>query len=91
MNLKTTRVDLHNHTTLCNHADGSMEEYIKKAIELKIDIFGFSEHAPMDFDPKYRMKIEEKDFYEKKVKTLQEKYKNTYRKESHSPRHSQSI
>ncbi len=76
MNLKKTRVDLHNHTTLCHHAVGSMDEYIKKAIELKIDIFGFSEHAPMDLDSKYRMKIEEKDFYENRVKDLQEKYKN---------------
>ena len=49
------RVDLHYHTTFCNHATGSMEDYIKIAIELKIDIFGFSCHAPMDFEPKYRM------------------------------------
>ena len=53
-----------------------MEEYVKKAIEKKIDIFGFSEHAPMDFDPKYRMKFLEKDFYENEVKNLREKYKN---------------
>lgn len=70
------RIDLHNHTTLCNHASGTMEEYIKKAIELNIDIFGFSEHAPMDFDKKYRLKIEEKDFYENEVKRLKELYKN---------------
>ena len=35
------RIDLHNHTFFCNHAKGSMEEYVKKAIELKIDTFGF--------------------------------------------------
>ena len=54
------RVDLHNHTTFCNHANGTMEEYILKAIDLGIDIFGFSDHAPMDFDPKYRMTFEQK-------------------------------
>lgn len=70
------RVDLHNHTTLCNHAEGTMEEYVKKAIEMKIDVFGFSEHAPMDFDPKYRMTLALKDFYENEVKDLKEKYKN---------------
>lgn len=70
------RVDLHNHTTLCNHAEGTMEEYVKKAIEMKIDVFGFSEHAPMDFDPKYRMNLALKDFYENEVKDLKEKYKN---------------
>ena len=58
------RIDLHNHTTLCNHATGSMEEYVQKAIELGIDEFGFSEHAPMDFDQKYRLDISKKDYYE---------------------------
>jgi histidinol-phosphatase (PHP family) len=70
------RVDLHNHTTLCNHATGTMEEYVRRAIELGIDQFGFSEHAPMDFDKKYRLDISQKDFYENEVKKLQEKYKN---------------
>ena len=32
-------VDLHNHTILCNHAEGSIEAYVLKAIEEKIDIF----------------------------------------------------
>ncbi len=68
------RVDLHNHTILCNHAEGTMEEYIEKAIELGIDIFGFSDHAPMDFDPKYRMKKEHIEFYENAVLNLQRKY-----------------
>ncbi len=68
------RIDLHNHTVLCNHATGTMEEYIKKAIELKIDIYGFSEHAPMGFDPKYRMKLKEKEFYESTVLYLKNKY-----------------
>ncbi|RXJ80285.1 histidinol-phosphatase HisJ [Arcobacter sp. F2176] len=69
------RVDLHNHTTLCNHATGTMEEYVKKAIELGIDEFGFSEHAPMDFDEEYRLNISQKDYYENEVKKLQDKYK----------------
>ena len=73
---KTIRVDLHNHTTLCNHAVGTMEEYVKKAIEKNIDVFGFSEHAPMPFDPKYRMDLSSKSFYENEVKSLKEKYKD---------------
>ena len=32
------RVYLHNHTSLCKHASGTMEEYIQKAIKEKIDI-----------------------------------------------------
>ena len=70
------RVDLHNHTSLCNHANGTTEEYIKRAIELGIDVFGFSDHAPMPFDPRYRMDISQKDFYENDIKLLKEKYKN---------------
>ena len=70
------RVDLHNHTTLCNHATGTTEEYIKKAIELNIDIFGFSDHAAMNFDKKYRMDISDKELYEINILNLKNKYKN---------------
>ena len=49
------KIDLHNHTIRCNHAEGTIEEYIQKAILLGIDIYGFSEHAAMDFDEKYRL------------------------------------
>ncbi len=69
------RIDLHNHTSRCNHAEGTIEEYIEKAIELGIDIFGFSEHAPMDFDHKYRLAFEEMDAYRSDVLNAKEKYK----------------
>ena len=39
------RVDLHNHTILCNHATGSVDDYVKKAIELGIDEFGLKENS----------------------------------------------
>jgi len=68
------RIDLHNHTTRCNHAKGSMESYIKHAIELGIDTYGFSEHAPMDFDEYYRLNFDEMTLYERDVKDLKEKY-----------------
>jgi len=71
------KIDLHNHTQLCGHAKGSIEEYIEKAIEKRIDIFGFSDHAPMKFDQKYRMSLEEADIYEKDVSEAKEKYKNS--------------
>ncbi len=70
------KVDLHNHTTLCNHATGSMDEYIQKAIEKNTQYFGFSEHAPMDFDTKYRMRFDQMAAYEQDILALQEKYKN---------------
>ncbi len=70
------RVDLHNHTPRCNHATGEMEEYVEQAIQKGIDIFGFSDHAPMGFDPKYRMGLGEANAYEKDVKELAQKYKD---------------
>ena len=69
------RVDLHNHTTLCNHASGTSEEYILRAIELGIDVYGFSDHAPMNYDPKYRMDISSKPLYEQEILNLKDKYK----------------
>lgn len=70
------RVDLHNHTILCNHADGTVDEYIQKAIELGIDEYGFSCHAPMNYDQKYRMKLEEKSIYEKWINDAKQNYKD---------------
>ena len=68
--------DLHNHTVLCNHAEGTMEEYLLQAITNGTQYFGFSEHAYMDFDPGYRMKKEEMVPYEAEIGRLKEKYKD---------------
>jgi histidinol-phosphatase (PHP family) len=68
-------VDLHNHTPLCNHAEGSIDEYITAAIKKGTKFFGFSDHAPMDFDPAYRMKFEEMQQYEAAVSAAKERYK----------------
>ncbi len=70
------RIDLHNHTTRCNHAKGSMDAYIQRAIKLGIDIYGFSEHAPMNFDSYYRLDFNQMNVYENDVLTLKEKYNN---------------
>lgn len=70
------RVDLHNHTSLCNHATGTSKEYIEEAIKIGIDVYGFTDHAPMHFDPKYRMNISDKENYENEILTLQKEYQN---------------
>ncbi len=69
-------VDLHNHTTLCNHAKGDSEEYVKKAIQNGTKYFGFSDHAPMDYDQKHRMQFSQMSNYENSILKLKEKYKN---------------
>lgn len=68
--------DLHNHTVLCKHATGTVEEYLNKAIEKKIKYFGFADHAPMNFDPKYRMKFEQMHQYENSILRAKDKFKN---------------
>lgn len=68
-------VDLHNHTKLCNHAEGEIFEYIEKAIECNIKYFGFSEHAPMNFDEKYRINFEQMREYEDAVLSAKKRYK----------------
>ncbi len=69
-------VDLHNHTKLCNHAEGEIHEYIEKAIDSNVRYFGFSDHAPMDYDQKYRMSFDQMKNYEDDVLKAKEKYKD---------------
>ena len=69
-------IDIHNHTPLCNHATGTPEEFIQEAIKKKIKIYGFADHAPMEFDYEYRMSFDDMENYEKEIKRLKEKYKD---------------
>lgn len=69
-------VDLHNHTTLCNHATGTVAEYIEAAIACKTEYFGFSDHAPMHYDPAYRMSFADMELYESWIKEAQECYRD---------------
>ncbi len=69
-------VDLHNHTKLCNHATGEIDEYIEAAIERGIQIYGFSDHAPMEFDQKYRMSLADANSYEAAIKEAKKRYED---------------
>lgn len=68
------KVDLHNHTVLCNHATGTVDEYVQAAIVCGTQFFGFSDHAPMSCDPLYRMDFKEMGLYEQWVHEAQERY-----------------
>ncbi len=70
------KIDLHNHTLRCNHATGTIDEYLHRAITYGIDIYGFSEHAPMDFDEDYRLGFEEMQIYTQEVLNAKEIYEN---------------
>ena len=69
-------VDLHNHTPLCNHAVGEISQYIDMAVKSGVKHFGFSDHAPMDFDPKHRMGFDDMKRYETDVLKAKERYKD---------------
>ncbi|MCR5149410.1 MAG: histidinol-phosphatase [Eubacterium sp.] len=70
----------HNHTVRCNHATGTEREYIEKAIESGIKIFGFSDHTPYpfpkDYESTFRMKLEDMDDYCDTVLRLRDEYKD---------------
>lgn len=48
--------DYHMHTTLCGHAEGTVDQYIERAIEAGLDEIGFSEHIFL-----YHLPAEERD------------------------------
>ena len=70
------KVDLHNHTKLCNHAEGEIDDFIEAAVKKDIKVFGFSDHAPMEFDKEYRMNLSQMTLYERNVKEAKERFKD---------------
>lgn len=68
----------HNHTILCNHATGSIDEYIEKAISQDTVEFGFSDHAPIPEKIREDLTMAESDveFYISQVLEKKENYKN---------------
>lgn len=69
-------IDLHNHTALCCHAEGEMEDYVHEAISRGIGIMGFADHAPWMPQNHIKMALsyEEVPLYINKVKMLQERF-----------------
>jgi len=81
--------DWHTHNSLCRHAKGSIEDYIKKAVELNLNIIGVSDHFPYEFLSSeipslddipykmYAMGLDKVEGYILELERLKEKYKNT--------------
>lgn len=73
------KINLHTHTTRCGHAVGTEREYIERAIQAGIKTLGFSDHAPMPFEPDYysnfRIKLDEYENYIETLIILQDEYK----------------
>jgi len=70
--------DNHVHTPYCRHASGSMEEYVKAAIENGLKKITFLEHMESGINYFERVWLEDDDFdnYFLEGRSLQKKYKN---------------
>lgn len=69
----------HSHTTRCNHAQGTEEEFVRCALDRGLKIFGFSDHTPQYFPGDYysymRMRPEQLEDYCTTIRQLQRSYK----------------
>lgn len=70
----------HTHTYRCNHATGTEEEYINRAIECGIKYMGFADHVPLKFSDGYetpfRVPVAKAREYVETLSKLREKYKD---------------
>ena len=66
--------NLHTHSVLCDGKD-TLEQLIKKAIELNFDSLGFSTHTRLPFPTDYPLPPTDYREYKKEVDLLKEKYK----------------
>ena len=80
--------DWHTHNSLCKHAVGTIEDYVKKAIELDLNVIGISDHFPYEYlsseipslkdipYESYAMPINNLEAYILQLDNLKEKYVN---------------
>ena len=76
--------DWHTHSSFCRHATGNLEQYVKTAIDKKLNVIGLSAHFPYDVLDgienmpyhEYSMPNDELDSFVLNAINLREKYKN---------------
>jgi histidinol-phosphatase (PHP family) len=74
--------DFHTHNRLCRHAEGTIEDYVKSAIDKKLTTIGISDHFPYEFyknlegipHEEYGMKLREIKGYLLTIQQLKDKY-----------------
>lgn len=71
--------DLHTHTYLCKHAEGTPEEFLSAALARGESWYGISDHCPWPegFDSQCRMKAEDFPLYRDIVRNMQKKAEGT--------------
>ncbi len=74
-------IDYHTHHARCGHAEGSLEDYVRRGIELGLDQLGLSDHMPLlhvdpaDYYPGMAMAMEELPRYVEECLALKDRYK----------------
>jgi len=77
----TVRIDYHTHHERCGHAEGRLEDYVRRAIEIGLDEIGLSDHMPLlhvdpaNYYPGMAMPMEELPRYVEEALRLKEKYR----------------
>ncbi|MFC0211866.1 histidinol-phosphatase HisJ [Paenibacillus chartarius] len=75
-------IDYHTHHVRCGHASGSLEEYVRRGIEIGLTQLGLSDHMPLlhvdpaTYYPGMAMPMEELPKYVEECLYLKDKYKN---------------
>jgi histidinol-phosphatase (PHP family) len=76
-------IDLHTHHWRCGHAQGELEDYVQRAIQLGLAAVGLSDHSPLfaiEADeplPGMHMPKSQYDGYLREAQQLKEKYHGT--------------
>lgn len=72
------KTNYHTHTYRCNHASGTDEDYVIKALENGFSVLGFSDHAPYPYYngyiAPYRMQPSDKQAYLDSIVSLKKQY-----------------
>lgn len=68
----------HSHTTRCQHARGTEEAYVRRAVDAGFEILGFADHSAWPYRSGFvanmRMRLDELDGYVETVSALRERY-----------------
>lgn len=71
-------VNYHTHTWRCQHAGGTEEAYVRRAIDEGFSVLGFADHTPWPYDNGFvsgmRMRLDQLEGYLDTVRGLGEKY-----------------
>ena len=74
--MENRQVNMHCHTALCKHAEGSVRDYCRSAVEQGLKILGFAEHSAFP-DNRYgntRMAYDQLEFYRQEIEEAEKEF-----------------